>query len=187
MITKDDIRRKTGNLRDKVSANPIADKVLNSDSLVFTFLRSIVSSQAASWVDMGLSFALFAWVHLAPWLATAIGAFSGGVINCVINYKFTFHAQGCPWKAVVVKYVMVWIGSLLLNSYGTHLLYYLLSNWHWLEEVGFRPDGYFAAARLTTSLIVSWAWNFVLQRHFVYRNNSFDPYAIRFINCLTFR
>ena len=42
----------------------------------------------------------------------------------------------------------------------------------------FRPDGYYAAARLFVSLIVSWFWNFALQRYFVYRDSRFDPYAI---------
>lgn len=160
----------------------VADKLLNSDSLIYTFLRSIVASQAASWLDMILSFVLFAWVNLTPFLSTAIGAFSGGVLNCIINYRFTFHAAGVPWKAVAVKYGLVWVGSLLLNAYGTQVLYYLFSSWSWLEEIGFKPDGYFAAARLLASLIVSWAWNFILQRYFVYRNTRYDHHFIRVVN-----
>lgn len=163
----------------------IGDKLIHSDSLMFTFIRSIGSSQAASWVDLGLSFALFAWVGLMPWLSTALGAVAGGVVNCIINYRFTFHAKDCDWRAVIVKYTMVWVGSLLLNSLGTQAVYYALAHWHWLETIGFRPDGYFAAARLFVSLIVSWGWNFVLQRYFVYRNTSFDPKAINFVNRIT--
>lgn len=159
----------------------IVEKVMKSDSLVFTFLRSSVSSQCSSWIDMGISFALFAWVHLSPFLATAIGAFVGGVVNCIINYRFTFHATGVPWKSVVVKYAFVWTGSLLLNSFGTHALYYLFTKWDWLIDLGFRPDGFFAAARLLTSLIVSLAWNFLLQRYFVYRNTRFDQFIVNMV------
>ena len=165
-------------------AKRVGDTLMHSDSLVPTFLRSIASSQAASWVDMLLGFALFAWVNLAPWLATAAGAVAGGVVNCIINYRFTFHASECDWRAVIVKYTMVWTGSVALNSLGTEALYYALSNWHWLENIGFRPDGYYAAARLSVSLIVSWCWNFVLQRYFVYRPKGFDAYAIRAIESL---
>jgi len=153
--------------------------VLESDKIAFTFLRSIVSSQAASWVDLFMGFALFAWVGLTPFLSTAIGAFAGGVINCMINYRFTFHASDCPWRAVAVKYAMVWTGSLLLNSFGTQILYYALAHWDWLAAQGFTDKGCFAAARLVTSLLVSWFWNFLLQRYFVYRLTSFDPYAIK--------
>lgn len=156
----------------------IVDKVLKSDSLVFTFLRSIASSQAASWVDLGLGFILFSLIGLEPWLATACGAVCGGVVNCIINYRFTFHAQGCAWSAVVVKYFMVWVGSLTLNSLGTQWLTSLLNDWTWLQSIGFRPDGAYATARIVTSLLVSWFWNFVLQRHFVYRPTRFDRYAV---------
>ncbi len=164
----------------------VAAKVMKSDSLVPTFLRSILSSQCSSWTDMIISFALFAWVHLTPFLSTAIGAFVGGVVNCVINYRFTFHATGIPWKSVVVKFALVWVGSLLLNSYGTHALYYLFTRWDWLIDMGFRPDGFFAAARLLTSLIVSLVWNFLLQRYFVFRNTSFDRKIVVFLERLPF-
>ncbi|MCM1452110.1 MAG: GtrA family protein [Clostridium sp.] len=156
----------------------IGDKVLNSDRVEFAFLRSAVSSQTASWVDLFLGFALFAWVGLAPWLSTAIGAVAGGVVNCIINYKFTFHANDCPWRAVIVKYVMVWFGSMSLNSFGTQTLYWAFSGWDYLREIGFNDDGTYAAARLLVSLLVSWFWNFLLQHRFVYRVTSFDPTAI---------
>lgn len=159
-------------------------KIAHSDSLLFSFLRSSASSQAASWVDLSLGFALFAWLGLAPWLSTAVGALVGGAVNCMLCYRFTFHAQGCPWKAVIVKYIMVWLGSMVLNSGGTQVCYLLMQNWEYLEELGFRPDGYYAAARLGVSLLVGWFWNFCLQRYFVFRHRGFDAYAIRFVDAL---
>lgn len=155
----------------------IREKVLKSDSLVFTFMRSIVSSQCASWVDLGLGFILFSLMGLDAWLATACGAVCGGVVNCIINYHFTFRAQGVAWSAVVVKYFMVWVGSLTLNSLGTQGLTDLLTDWTWLRDLGVTPDGAYAAGRLITSLLVSWFWNFLLQRHFVYKVTNFDKYA----------
>lgn len=164
------------------SLKKVGSDFVHSDNFFFSFLRAAVSSQTASWVDLFVGFALFAWMGMQPWLATAIGAVCGGVINCIINFKFTFHADGMSWKAVAVKYFMVWIGSVLLNSFGTEALYYLFNHWSWLETIGFRPDGYYAAARLITSLLVSWFWNFLLQRYFVYRVNRFDNTAIKFID-----
>lgn len=160
----------------------LGKKAIKSNNLVFTFLRSLVSSQCASWVDMGLGFALFAWLKFSPVLATAIGAVCGGVVNCIINYKFTFHADHVNWRAVVVKYAMVWIGSALLNTFGTAGVYYIVEKWDWLEKLGFRRDGYYAASRLFTSLMVSWFWNFPMQRNFVYSVTRFDKYAINLCN-----
>ena len=165
----------------------IRNKVLKSDSMVFEFLRSIVSSQAASWLDMLKSFGFFAWLGIYPWLATLCGAFAGGVTNCIINYKFTFHASGLPWKAVAVKYFLVWVGSVALNSLGTEFLYRLLRSLRWVHENIESPDAVFAAVRLAVSLVVSLAWNFILQRNFVYRTSRFDRSAIAIMNVLTIK
>ena len=80
---------------------------------------------------------------------------------------------------------MVWVGSLLLNSFGTEALYWILNHWSWLETIGFKPDGYYAAARLLVSGAVSLFWNLLLQAKFVYRVTAFDRYAIGFVNIIT--
>lgn len=160
----------------------LGEKAMKSDKLFYTFLRSIVSSQCASWVDLGIGFVFFAWVGLNPAVATAIGAVCGGVVNCIINYKFTFHADGVDWRAVIIKYAMVWLASALLNTFGTGLIYYIIEKWDWLETLGFKRDGYYAAARLFVSLMVSWFWNFPMQKYFVYSKTRFDHLAISFFN-----
>lgn len=163
----------------------VKNKILKSDKLFFTFLRSIVSSQAASWVDIGMGIILFSFFGVSNIIATALGAISGGIINCLINYKFTFHADGCSWRAVIVKYALVWIGSLCLNTFGTDLLYVWMSSWTWLEDIGFARVGFYSVARIITSLLVSWMWNFLLQRYFVYRPTRFDNTIIG-ITCIVF-
>lgn len=100
----------------------------------------------------------------------------------MINYKFTFHASGLPWKAVAVKYFMVWIGSVVFNSLGTEVFYRLLTGWEWLHSRVDSPDAIFAAVRLLVSLVVSLAWNFLMQRNFVYRPSKFDSTAIAVMN-----
>ncbi|MDE7351328.1 MAG: GtrA family protein [Muribaculaceae bacterium] len=164
----------------------LGSTLLRSNSLVPTFLRSAVSSQASGWVDFIVGFVMFYWIfnHHLSWLATGIGVVAGGIVNCIICYKFTFRAENCSWSAVVVKYALVWIGNLILNSAGTDGLYMVFKNWPFLEEMGFKPAGYYAAARLLMSLLVSWFWNFILQRNFVYRPSRFDPYAERFMASL---
>lgn len=169
------------------------DEVLHSDGLIFTFMRSFVSSQAGSWVDLGSRMLFFALIleHIDPFyrsnISVAIGAILGGVVNCILNYKFTFHADGQSVKAVIVKYAMVWSGSLLLNMYGTTFLARPLSKWHLLQSWGFTENGIFATATLFVALMVSWFWNFVLQRYFVYRPNPFDKTAIKIVDFFTFR
>lgn len=162
--------------------NKIWNKLLYSDSLVYTFSRSIVSSQAASWLDIILGFILFAAAGMSAFWSAAMGAVAGGILNCVINYRFTFHAAGCSRKAVAVKYAMVWIGSVLLNSFGTELLYTFLHEWHLDRDLGISADACYAVARLTVSLLVSLLWNFGLQRVFVYRTSPADRWCIAFVD-----
>ena len=50
---------------------------------------------------------------------------------------------------------------LVLNSGGTEACYHLMQDWPYLETLGFRPDGYYAAARIGVSLLVGWFWNFL--------------------------
>lgn len=167
-------------------AKTMGKALLQSKSLVPTFLRSALSSQASGWVDLGVGFVFFHWVFMnnmnLSWLATAIGVVAGGIVNCIICYKFTFRAENVPWKAVVVKYFIVWVGNLILNSGGTQLLYMLFNHFPFLEDWGFKPAGYYSAARLLMSLLVSWFWNFVLQRNWVYVPSRFDPKAVRLMN-----
>lgn len=148
------------------------------------FIRSSLSAQVASWIDMGSSICLVA-MGLSQWVATPIGAVMGGIVNCCINYKFTFRSNGCSAKAVAVKYVMIWLGSVLFNTVGTSLLADAMDNWHILENIGVTSVGSFAAARIIVSLVVSLAWNFVMQKYFVYRRRpGFDPYADRLVDGL---
>lgn len=140
------------------------------------FMKATVVAQIASWTDMGLGILLKLVFHVDIKLATAIGAFVGGVINCSLNYKWTFKANSCSVPAVVVKYIMVWTGSLLLNMYGTALLDNAFANSTTLAEWGIKAGVYTTVARVGTSLIVSIFWNFMLQRYFVYRYNTFDPF-----------
>lgn len=163
------------------------DKVMHGHG-IFTLLRSTITSQISSWSDMAIRMIFFAFIlsGLDPFyrsnISVAVGAVVGGVINCTLNYRFTFHASDQNVKAVIVKYIMVWTGSLLLNMYGTTFVSMLASRWQYLLDIGFKPDGIFAASTLLVSLIVSLAWNFVLQRSFVYRPSRFDTTAIRIVN-----
>ncbi|MCH5230726.1 MAG: GtrA family protein [Muribaculaceae bacterium] len=155
----------------------IANNLVHSENLAYTAIRSTISAQFSGWLDFATAFAMFSWVGLRPVYATAIGAVVGGLSNCFINYKFTYPNQACAWNIVIIKFFMVWLGAVLLNSFGTQLLYGLLTKWTFLAEIGFKPDGYFTAARLSTALIVSVFWIFLLQKNFVYKQVSFDKYA----------
>lgn len=164
----------------KFNLKNLTYQFLHANSTLVTFIRSSISAQVCAWIDFIVSFVMFAWIGFKPIYATAIGALSGGIANCLVNYKFTYRSIDCPMKAVIVKFAIVWFGSMLLNSFGTEGCYWLLSRWHFLESIGFKPDGYFTVSRILVSAILCVVWNFQLQRIFVYRRVPFDKYAIKF-------
>lgn len=174
-------RENSPNKKQKLAV--IKKKFLHSDGFFFTLMRSSVSSQICGWIDTFTGFLVFALFDLSAWLSTAIGAFVGGICNCYVNYKFTFHAYGVDWRAALAKFACVWTGSLLLNSFGTQIVYKLMAGWVWLHEtVGITNDMTFLVARLTVALSVSICWNFLLQRNFVFKETRVDPYINRFLD-----
>lgn len=161
----------------------IKKKFLHSDGFFYTLMRSSLSSQICGWIDTFTGFLVFALFNLSAWLSTAIGAFVGGVCNCYVNYRFTFHAYGVDWRAALAKFACVWTGSLLLNSFGTQIVYKLIADWDWLHDsVGISNDMTFLVARLMVALSVSICWNFLLQRNFVFKETRVDPYINRFLD-----
>lgn len=134
----------------------------------------MATSQVSAWVDFLTSFITFAWLSFAAGNAAAAGAIAGGVVNCTLNYRWTFRGSDCPVANVVVKYFMVWAGSLFLNAYGTEILTDICLESSLLNIWGFSEKLRFTIARLTVSFLVSVGWNLLLQRKFVYRYVKFD-------------
>ena len=135
---------------------------------LFMFLRAQLSAQFATLADFILTYVCFEWLGIYYVLATSIGAITGGIINCVINYKWAFATKDCQFKWVFFKYILVWIGSFILNVGGVYLLVeFMQNNTHlWERASGF----YLIIAKVIVSIIVSIGWNYVLHRYFVFQD-----------------
>ena len=124
---------------------------------IWTFCKAQISAYAASIIDFAVS--IFMAEVLGIWYlySTFIGALSGGVFNCVVNYRWVFDAIGLKKKYVALKYFMVWTGSILLNTAGTYLLTEL-------------SKSHFVYAKMVVAVLVGILWNYTMQKHFVYRD-----------------
>lgn len=137
----------------------------------FTFLRAQFSSNISSLTD-NLACLLFVNVFGVYYgLSVFLGNFAGGIVNCYINYKWTFKAKGLFVPHVLIKFIMVWMGSIILNTEGT-----ILFTEYVLDKIptGHLPDllvqNLFMAPKLIVSILVGWIWNYNMQRIFVYRD-----------------
>lgn len=119
------------------------------------FGKAQCSAWVASAVDFSITILLAQFCGIWYAYATFIGAVSGGITNCAINYRWVFHAFGMKKKYVAIRYAIVWCGSILLNTYGTY----------WLTEV---TRQHFIISKVIVAILVAVLWNYELQCHFVF-------------------
>ena len=111
----------------------------------------------ATLTDFGVPILLYELFGMWYVAASFIGAVSGGIVNCLLNYRWVFGSDGQKKRYVALKYLLVWIGSILLNTGGTFALTELSGH-------------YFVIAKAIVSVAVALLWNYQMQRFFVYRN-----------------
>lgn len=138
---------------------------------IFTFLRAQFSSQISSAMDFLVTILSAKVFDVYYVYATSIGSVAGGFVNCFINYYWTFKAQDCKKKYVVIKYILVWIGSICLNTWGVYLMTESIQSLPWVQNtLSHFFDDLFIVSKLFVSLMVGWFWNYNLHRTFVYKD-----------------
>lgn len=137
------------------------------------FLKAQFSAQMATVVDFLATILLANLSTIGYVYATFLGAVTGGALNCIINYRWTFRTNGCKKRHVITKYILVWIGSIFLNTLGTYLLTEYCGRIEWVSEaLGVYFANFFIISKIIVSLLVGVLWNYTMQRIFVYRNNN---------------
>jgi putative flippase GtrA len=90
-------------------------------------------------------------------LATAVGAFCGGLVNFIIVRKWVFSEGQKGAHVQAGRYILVWAGSIWLNSRGVYLIttYFTTINIY--------------VARILISVLVGVFYNYFLQKRFVFK------------------
>lgn len=135
------------------------------------FLKSLLSAQFASIVDFALTILLSSVLGVYYVVATMLGAVTGGVVNCIVNYSWVFPDSDVSKVHVAMKYALVWLGSILLNTLGTYLLTeYLMGSPLVQSALGEYVSHIYIASKLVVAVSVAFLWNYQMYRLFVYRN-----------------
>ena len=135
---------------------------------VITFGKAQISAWIASVVDFAATIILAQYAELWYGYSTFIGAFMGGITNCIINYKWVFHPDSINKRYMAARYMMVWTGSILLNTFGTLTL---------TEATGVS----FIIVKAAVAIAVAVMWNYQMQRLFVFNEKLSQPFK-RIIN-----
>lgn len=128
---------------------------------LWVFCKAQLSAQIATIIDFTMSLFLASVCGLWYVYATFLGALSGGIANCVLNYQWVFKSKDLKKRYVTLKYLLVWTGSIWLNTGGTYLLTELSGQ-------------HFIFAKIVMAVMIALLWNYPLQRVFVYRDNHLN-------------
>lgn len=118
-----------------------------------SLVRSVVTSAIATGIDFVAVLGLVT-LGLSPVLSTLIGCVLGGITNFALNRSWGFVAGNAHWTVQFGRYVIVSATSALLNAGGVAAILLL--------ECDYR------IAWWVTRLVVFVAWNYPLQRNFVF-------------------
>lgn len=128
---------------------------------LWTFAKAEMSASAASCVDFGLAISLTYLGLLTYGYANIIGVVCGGLTNFTLNSHYVFSHTGRGKKALAERYLVVWIGSMLLNGGGTNLLTWLAGG-----------KSYFVIVKCLVAVAVAFGFNYPLQRGWVFRQKT---------------
>jgi putative flippase GtrA len=121
-----------------------------------TFARHQFASLVATGIDLALMVLLVERVQFDPTAATLLGAAAGAIVNFAMNRNLTFDVGQSALVPQAGRYALVSAVSALLNAAG--------------EFAGTHAAGFsYFPLRIVVSALVSVAWNFPMQRSFVFR------------------
>lgn len=126
---------------------------------IVTFCKAETSAAVASAVDFAVTLILAELLGVWYGYATFIGALSGGVVNCSVNYRWVFTAQRMGKVQIAMRYLLVWVGSILLNTLFTYLV---------TEFIGIS----YIIAKVAVAVMVAILWNYQMQRSYVFASSK---------------
>jgi putative flippase GtrA len=123
---------------------------------MITFTKAQMIALLATAVDFGITWLLVTLAGAPPVAGGATGTLCGGVTHFMFSRTWVFNAQEKKWTAQLNRYVLVWIGNLVLNVSGL----WLLTHYTGLN---------YLIAKIITAVLVAVLYNYQLQKRFVFK------------------
>jgi putative flippase GtrA len=120
-----------------------------------TFARAQIASLVASLVDFWITIILKEWMGFWYVSASAMGTIAGGITNFSMGRKWVFKSFNRQAEIQLLRYILVWMGYLLLTTSGVYLLTH------------YTPMTY-VISKLIVSLFMAVSYNYPLQKKFVF-------------------
>jgi putative flippase GtrA len=125
---------------------------------MLTFLKANISSLIASLMDFAIFTCCVEIFKMPTVVAGVIGVCCGGLINFFIGRGWVFQSKEGKMNRQAFRYLLVWTGNMLLNVGGIYLA---------IDIAGLPA----MAGKIVVSLLVACAYNYPLQKRYVFYNN----------------
>ena len=126
-----------------------------------TFFKANIASLTASLCDYLLTVIFKEFLLIDAVISSMIGTIFGGIINFLIGRHWVFQSTESASFIQAKRYFIAWTGNLILNGSGVYLL---------TELMGV----HYIIAKLATSLTVAVAYNYPIQKNYVFKNIDID-------------
>ena len=127
--------------------------------IVKSFFRYNASAMTASVFDFGITLFCKEILGIHYLVSVFLGALSGGIIAFTLGRNWTYLSKDEKPQTQGAKYLIIWVGSILLNTFGVYFI---------AEVLGFGEEHYIYWKVITATLVGAF-YNFPMQRYFVFK------------------
>lgn len=126
------------------------------------FVRNTLVSVFTTALDFFVLITLVELVHVNYVLATFCGTVAGAISNFLLNRHWSYNARGGAAHWQLVRFLPVQVGSSALHTGG---VWFFTAVFH-LQYLG---------SKLVTATLVYLAWNYPMNRYFVFPKSNEAP------------
>lgn len=127
--------------------------------LPIKFIKAQTVAILASIIDFSITYGITTLGNQWYVLSSSIGIISGGAIAFYFGRNWVFEASHEAKKQQIIRYILIWISSFLLNLGGTYFL---------IELIGL----YYMASKIFMASCIGIFFNYNLQKKFVFKTNT---------------
>ena len=131
-------------------------KEIFSSIYLKTFFKAQLSSLSATGVDFTVTFLLTSVISCWYLFSSVTGTIAGGICNFLINKYLVYNTKGQQKAAQIIRFIVVWFSSMLLNNGGVYVLTDILKI-------------YYLFSKVITAVLIGVFFNFYFQKTFVFK------------------
>ena len=125
---------------------------------MFTFFKANVASLVASAFDYGVTIMAVQIFSVNVVIAGIIGTVCGAIIHFIMGRHWVFVAYQSKSSGQLKKYLLIWLGNLVLNATGMYVF----------TEMGVN----YIITKVGTSILVGLTYNYPLQKGYVFKTDK---------------